>query len=195
MKEFAVCALLLLSVFFAAGRAAAAEPAELVVFGAASMTETLTQIAELYKKAEPDVKLTFNFDSSGTLKTQIEEGAVCDIFISASQKQMNQLDIASDKNEKKLDFVLEGTRVNLLENRVVLVVPKGNPAGVKDFKDVGTDAVRLVALGNDDVPVGQYSREIFTNMGLWDGMQKKITFGSNIKKITTQMQRSRYIQT
>ena len=78
---------------------------------------------------------------------------------------MNQLDIASDKNEKKLDFVLEGTRVNLLENRVVLVVPKGNPAGVKDFKDVGTDAVRLVALGNDDVPVGQYSREIFTNMG------------------------------
>ena len=141
MKEFAVCAFLLLSVFFAASRAVAAEPAELVVFGAASMTETLTQIAELYRKAEPDVKLTFNFDSSGTLKTQIEEGAVCDIFISASQKQMNQLDIASDKNEKKLDFVLEGTRVNLLENRVVLVVPKGNPAGVKDFKDVGTDAV------------------------------------------------------
>ena len=103
MKEFAVCALLLLSVFFTAGRAVAAEPAELVVFGAASMTETLTQIAELYKKAEPDVKLTFNFDSSGTLKTQIEEGAVCDLFISASQKQMNQLDIASDKNEKKLD--------------------------------------------------------------------------------------------
>ena len=188
MKEFAVCALLLLSVFFVAGRASAAEPTELVVFGAASMTETLTQITELYKKAEPNVKLTFNFDSSGTLKTQIEEGAVCDLFISASQKQMNQLDIASDKNEKKLDFVLEGTRVNLLENRVVLVVPKGNPAGVKDFKDVRTDAVRLVALGNDDVPVGQYSREIFTNMGLWDGMQKKITFGSNVKEVTTQVQ-------
>lgn len=188
MKEFAVFAVLMLSVLFVAGRASAAEPKELVVFGAASMTETLTRIADLYKKVEPDVKLTFNFDSSGTLKSQIEEGAVCDVFVSASQKQMNQLDIASEKNEKKLDFVLEGTRVNLLENRVVLVVPKGNPAKVTEFKDVGTDAVRLVALGNDDVPVGQYSREIFTNMGLWDGMQKKVTFGGNVKEVAVQVQ-------
>ena len=187
VKEFAVCGLLVLSVFLVSGRASAAEPAELVVFGAASMTETLTRIAELYKETEPNVKPTFNFDSSGTLKTQIEEGAVCDLFISASRRQMDQLDAASDKNEKKLDFVLEGTRVDLLENRVVLVVPEGNPAGVKDFKDVGTDAVRLVALGNDDVPVGQYSREIFTSMGLWDGMQKKITFGSNVKEVAMQV--------
>ena len=83
---------------------------EIVVFAAASMTETLTEIAELYKEVCPDVRLIFNFDSSGTLKTQIEEGAVCDLFISAGQKQMDQLDIKED------------TRINILENKVVLAV-------------------------------------------------------------------------
>ena len=96
-----------------------AEPVELIVFAAASMTETMNQIAELYKAKAPNVTLTYNFDSSGTLKTQIQEGAECDLFISAGQKQMNQLDITADPevNTDKLDFVLEGTRINLLENR------------------------------------------------------------------------------
>lgn len=164
-----------------------AEPAELIVFAAASMKETLTRVAELYKSAAPNVTLTFTFDSSGTLKTQIEEGADCDIFISAAQKQMNQLDSAADPkvNDKGLDFVLQGTRVNLLENRVVMAVPEGNPAGVASFDDVNTGKVKLIALGNADVPVGQYSREIFTNMGVWDAIQGKITFGSNVKEVTT----------
>ena len=82
---------------------------EVVVFAAASMTETLTEIEALYEKANPEIDLIFNFDSSGTLKTQIQEGAVCDLFISAGQKQMNQLDITRDeeKNPERLDFVLE----------------------------------------------------------------------------------------
>lgn len=160
------------------------EPVELIVFAAASMTETLTEIADLYKTVAPNVTLVYNFDSSGTLKTQIEEGAACDIFISAAQKQMNQLDSTSEANEG-LDFVLQGTRVNLLENKVVLVVPEGNPAGVESFEDVPTDKVSLVALGNSDVPVGQYSEEIFTNMGVWEDLQSKITFGSNVKEVTT----------
>ncbi len=104
---------------------APAEEIELIVFAAASMTETLTEIKGLYEAANPGVKITYNFDSSGTLKTQIQEGAECDLFISAGQKQMNQLDstASAEVNTEGLDFVLQGSRINLLENKVVLVVP------------------------------------------------------------------------
>ena len=156
---------------------------ELVVFAAASMTETLNEIAVLYEAVAPNVKLVYNFDSSGTLKTQIEEGADCDVFLSAAQLQMNQLDADG------LDMILQGTRVDLLENKVTLVVPEGNPANVTSFEDVMSDAVSLVALGNSDGPVGQYSEEIFTYMGLWDSLNDsyKITFASNVKEITSQV--------
>lgn len=168
------------------------EPVELVVFAAASMTETMNQIAELYKTVAPNVTLVYTFDSSGTLKTQIQEGADCDIFISAAQKQMNQLDASVDAgggNTEGLDFVLQGTRCNLVENKVTLVVPEGNPAGIASFDDVATDKVKLIALGNSDVPVGQYSEEIFTAMGVWDQLNagQKITFGTNVKEVTSQV--------
>ena len=110
---------------------------ELVVFAAASMTETLTQIAEQYQTVDPGVKLVFNFASSGDLLTQIKEGADCDIFISAAPKQMNELDGTladdSDKNPDGLDELLEGTRFDMLENKVVLAVPDGNPKGIESF--------------------------------------------------------------
>lgn len=113
----------------AQGGGETADPVELTVFAAASLTETLNQIAEDYKTVAPDVTLTFNFDSSGTLKTQIQEGAVCDLFISAGQKQMDQLDASADAsvNTEGLDFVLEGSRIDLLENKVTLAVSEGNP--------------------------------------------------------------------
>ena len=170
-----------------------AEAAEVTlnVFAAASMTETLTEIQEMYKEVAPNVTLVFNFDSSGTLKTQIQEGADCDIFISAAQKQMNQLDKDADPevNTEGLDYVLEGTRINLLENKVVLAVPDGNPKGIESFADLGTDKLSLLALGNEDVPVGQYSEEILTNLGMLDQLEQenKITYGSNVKEVTTQV--------
>ena len=176
----------------AAGDSAAeAEPVTLNVFAAASMTETLTEIQEMYKDVAPNVTLVFNFDSSGTLKTQIQEGADCDLFISAAQKQMNQLDKDADPemNTEGLDYVLEGTRVNLLENKVVLAVPDGNPKDIESFEDLGTDKLSLLALGNEDVPVGQYSTEILTNLGILDSLEAegKITYGSNVKEVTTQV--------
>ena len=176
----------------AAGDSAAeAEPVTLNVFAAASMTETLTEIQEMYKEVAPNVTLVFNFDSSGTLKTQIQEGADCDLFISAAQKQMNQLDKDADPevNTEELDYVLEGTRVNLLENKVVLAVPDGNPKDIESFEDLGTDKLSLLALGNEDVPVGQYSTEILTNLGILDSLEAegKITYGSNVKEVTTQV--------
>lgn len=167
------------------------EQVTLNVFAAASMTETLEKIQEMYKEEAPNVTLVFNFDSSGTLKTQIQEGADCDLFISAAQKQMNQLDKNADPsvNEEGLDFVLEGSRINLLENKVVLAVPDGNPAGIEAFADLGTDKLTLLALGNEDVPVGQYSTEILTNLELLDKLEadQKITYGSNVKEVTTQV--------
>ncbi|MEG1602335.1 MAG: molybdate ABC transporter substrate-binding protein [Cloacibacillus sp.] len=179
MKKLSLtlCAVVCAVAVFAAQ---AAYAAELSVFAAASMTESMNQIAEMYKKVDPNVKLVFNFDSSGTLKTQIEQGAECDIFISAGQKQMNQI------NDK---FVLPGSRFNIVANRVVLIVPKGkNPTKISSFADVVTDKVKLIALGNSDVPVGQYSVEIFKNMGLWDKLtaENKITYASNVKEVLAQ---------
>ena len=172
-----------------------AEPVELIVFAAASMTETMNQIAEMYKTVAPNVTLTYNFDSSGTLKTQIQEGTECDLFISAGQKQMNQLDITADPkvNTDKLDFVLEGTRVNLLENRVTLCVPEGNPKDIKSFDDLADklkEGSVLMAMGNSDVPVGQYTQKILAFYGLDEEKLAKdgvITYGTNVKEVTTQV--------
>lgn len=171
------------------------EPIELTVFAAASMTETLTEIGEMYKTIAPNVTITFNFESSGTLKTQIEEGAVCDLFISAAQKQMNQLDSSKsgDDNPDGLNFVEQGTRVNLLENKVTLVVPEGNPKGLTGFDDMAEKLKSgeiLLAMGNSDVPVGQYTQKIFAFYGLDEAALAEagsITYGTNVKEVTTQV--------
>ena len=171
-----------------------AEPApegELIVFAAASMTETLTEIGGLFTEANPGVDIVFNFDSSGTLKTQIEEGADVDVFISAGQKQMNQLDIEADPevNTDGLDFVLPGTRFNILENKVALAVPDGNPAGIESYDDWAAklDAADdlFLAMGNSDVPVGQYTQKILAYYGLdEEALANVITYGSNVKEVT-----------
>ncbi len=173
-----------------------AEPVELIVFAAASMTETLTEISELYKTVAPNVTLTFNFDSSGTLKTQIEEGADCDLFISAAPLQMNQLDASRDAeggNTDGLDFVLSDTRIDLLENKVALAVPEGNPAEIQSYDDLAaglTDGSILLAMGNADVPVGQYTQKILSYYDLSEeeiAAAGNITYGSNVKEVTTQV--------
>ena len=170
-----------------------AESTELIMFAAASMTETLTEIAELYKSVAPDVEIVYNFDSSGTLKTQIEEGADCDLFISAAPKQMNALDITSEANTAGLDFVLQGTRINLLENKVALAVPEGNPKNVTSYDQLieGLKAGSLMlAMGNSDVPVGQYTQKILAYYGVSEeelAAAGVITYGSNVKEVTTQV--------
>ena len=165
----------------AASSEASGESVQLTVFAAASLTETLNEISEQYKTVAPNVELVFNFDSSGTLKTQIQEGADCALFLSAAQKQMNAL--------QDEDLINTGTRVDLLENKVVLAVPEGNPADIQSFEDIGTDKCKRIALGNEDVPVGSYSIEILTNLGILDELESsnKITYGSNVKEVTTQV--------
>lgn len=172
-----------------------AEPVELTVFAAASMTETLTELGDLYMKEHENVTIVFNFDSSGTLKTQIQEGAVCDIFISAGQKQMDQLDInaSADVNTEGLDFVLADTRFDILENKVALAVPEGNPANINSYEDLkaGLEAGNiLLAMGNADVPVGQYTQKILAYFSLDEATlaaNGSLTYGTNVKEVTTQV--------
>ena len=168
---------------------------EVVVFAAASLTESLTEIEILYEAEHPDVDLVFNFDSSGTLKTQIQEGAVCDVFISAGQKQMNQLDITKDeeKNPERLDCVLEGSRIDLLENKVALVVPENAEKDINGFDNLTEwlkDGNILMAMGNADVPVGQYTQKILAYYGLDEetlAAAGKLSYGTNVKEVTTQV--------
>lgn len=179
----------------ASANADSGEPTELTVFAAASLTETLEQIAEDYKAVAPDVTLTFNFDSSGTLKTQIQEGADCDVFISAAQKQMDQLGAAADPsvNTEGLDFVQSDSRLDLLKNKVTLAVPEGNPKGIDSFDSLAEHLQAgdiLLAMGNSDVPVGQYTQKILTHYGLDEAALANagcLTYGTNVKEVTTQV--------
>ena len=173
----------------------AAQSVELIVFAAASLTETLTAIGETYSAENPGVTFRFNFDSSGTLKTQIQEGADCDLFISAGQKQMDQLDIMAlaDVNKDRLDFVDSDTRVDLLENKVVLCVPEGSDKGIDSFDALAEHLKAqdiLFCMGNSDVPVGQYTQKILAYYQLDEAALAAagvITYGSNVKEVTTQV--------
>ena len=179
----------------AAASSQAAQSVELIVFAAASLTETLTAIGETYSAENPGVTFHFNFDSSGTLKTQIQEGADCDLFISAGQKQMDQLDIiaSADVNKDRLDFVDSDTRVDLLENKVVLCVPEGSDKGIDSFDALAEHLKAqdiLFCMGNSDVPVGQYTQKILAYYDLDEDALAAagvITYGSNVKEVTTQI--------
>ena len=179
----------------AAASSEAAQSVELIVFAAASLTETLNAIGESYTAEHPEVTFRFNFDSSGTLKTQIQEGADCDLFISAGQKQMNQLDItaSADVNTDGLDFVDPSTRVDLLENKVVLCVPEGSDKGIDSFDALAEHLKAqdiLFCMGNSDVPVGQYTQKILAHYDLDEealAAAGVITYGSNVKEVTTQI--------
>ena len=170
-------------------------PIELTVFAAASLQETLTELGEKYMANHQNVTIIFNFDSSGTLKTQIQEGAEADIFLSAGQKQMNQLDITADGdvNTEGLDFVEQGTRFDILENKVALAVPEGNPAGIHSYDELAAalaDGSVMLAMGNSDVPVGQYTQKILAYYDLNEddlAADGCITYGGNVKEVTAQV--------
>ena len=179
----------------ASSEAASGESVELIVFAAASLTETLNAIAETYSAENPGVTFSFNFDSSGTLKTQIQEGADCDLFLSAGQKQMNQLDstASAEGNTEGLDFVDAESRVDLLENKVVLCVPEGGNKGIDSFDSLAEHLKAediLFCMGNSDVPVGQYTQKILAYYDLDEAALAAagvITYGSNVKEVTTQV--------
>lgn len=147
---------------------------EVYVFIAASLSNAMTEIADLYRQTQPNVKITFNADSSGALQTQIEEGAECDLFFSAATKQMTTL---SDEG-----YVDAASIVDLLENKVVLIKPTGAKTKVTGFENI--DEAKSLALAAESVPVGDYARQIFKNLGIWDKVQKmEINEGSNVTAV------------
>ena len=167
-----------MSVSMLATGAMAAEEAELkgevYTFIAASLSNAMEEIQEDFNEIYPDVEILYNADSSGTLQTQIEEGARCDIFFSAADKQMNAL--VEEELAKK------DTVEDILENKVVLIKPKDGETKVTGFENI-TDAANL-ALAGDSVPVGQYAREIFENLGMTDAINEmEINEGKNVTEV------------
>lgn len=150
----------------------------LTIPAAASLKDVTKDIAKKYKEKEPNVKLDFSYGSSGALQTQIEEGAEADIFISAAQKQMDAL-------EKK-DFINKKSRINLLENKLVLIVPKDSKKHIKSFEDLAKSEVKKIALGEPKaVPAGQYSEGVFQKLGILDKIKKKANYGSDVRQVLT----------
>lgn len=179
-RIFAVLMAGMMAAGFNAGAVQAAEePAEdlsgeVYVFIAASLSNAMEEIQKNFNEQYPYVEILYNADSSGTLQTQIEEGSRCDIFFSAATKQMNAL---VEEGLAKEDTVTE-----LLENKVVLIKPAGGETSVTGFENI-TDAANL-ALAGESVPVGQYAREIFTNMGIMDQVEAmEINEGKNVTEV------------
>lgn len=132
------------------------EETEIQVFIAASLNTVMTELADMYNEDHPNVKITFNPDSSGTLLTQIQEGYECDIFFSAAQKQMDDLEADG--------LMVEGTRANVVNNQVVVVTLKDSGTQVTGLEDIGK--AESVALAGGSVPVGRYTRQALINLGM-----------------------------
>lgn len=152
------------------------ETVELTVLAAASLTDVCNEIGERYEAAHENVRLNFSYGGSGALQTQIEEGAPADIFMSAAMKQMTALD-----EEGLMD---SDSIIQLLENKIVLVVPAGSDTDLSSFEEVATDKVRMIGLGEpESVPVGQYSEEVFATLNLLDAVKAKANYGSDVRTV------------
>jgi molybdate transport system substrate-binding protein len=152
------------------------EKAELTILAAASLTDVCNELKTMYEREHSNVTLTFSYAGSGALQTQIEEGAPADLFISAAKKQMNAL--------KEKNLMKEDTICNLLENKVVLIVPKDGKLELTSFEDVKKDTVTMIGIGEvESVPAGQYAKRIFTNLGLWETVEAKANFGTDVRTV------------
>jgi len=152
------------------------KPVTLTISAAASLKNAMGEIKTLYKKEKPNVTINYNFGASGALQQQIEQGASADLFFSAATKQMDAL--------QKKGLILDETKVNLLGNSVVLVVKSDSTSSVSDFKDLANDKTKKIALGEPKtVPVGQYSEEIFTSLGILDKIKTKVVYGKDVKEV------------
>ncbi len=148
---------------------------ELLIAAAASLQYVMEdEIQPAFEEANPDIKLSFTFDSSGKLQTQIEEGADADVFFSAAMKQMNAL---KEENLVDADSIVE-----LLENKIALIVPKGSELGITGFEDI-TKAEKIAIGDPESVPVGQYSKEAFESLGMWEDVEEKASFGTNVTEV------------
>jgi molybdate transport system substrate-binding protein len=162
---------------------AAAKPAspqqkqDLTVSAAISMKDALDEVDQIYTAANPLAAIHLNLGASGTLQQQIEQGAPVDVFVSAAPEQMDALEAHG--------LVTAGTRVNVVRNHVVLIVP-ANSTGVSDFQDLTKPGVKMIAVGEPKtVPAGKYAQQVLTHLGLWDQLQPKFVFGKDVRQVLT----------
>jgi molybdate transport system substrate-binding protein len=149
---------------------------ELNISAAASLQNVLTEMTKLYLADKPNTKLTFNFAASGTLQTQIEQGAPADVFFSAATSNMNTL--------KSKGLLVDSTIKNLLGNDIVLIVPSGSTLAISSFADVAGSAVKTIGLGEPaSVPAGKYAQDVFTYYKIWDQVKAKAVFGTPVTQI------------
>ena len=153
-----------------------AEKKEVIVLAAASLKDVCGELETMYEAKNENIDLVFSYAGSGALQAQIEEGAPADLFISAGKKQIKAL---QDGKLMKDDTVCD-----LLENKVVLIVPNDSTLGLTSFEDVKKDEVKMVGVGEiESVPAGQYAQTIFTNLGFWDTVEKKANFGTDVRTV------------
>lgn len=151
---------------------------EIVVLAAASLTDVCGELEKMYEEKNAGTDLLFSFASSGALQTQIEEGAKADIFMSADVKQMNALD---EKGLMDSDSI-----INLLENKLVLIVPSDSESALESFEDVASDEVKMIAIGEpESVPAGKYAMEVFEYLGISDQVSAKANYGSDVRTVLT----------
>ena len=176
----AVATLLLLiswNLFQSVSPATAQQPTSLTVSAAISLSQALTEIKTVYQGSNPNVNITYNFGASGALEQQIQQGAPVDIFFSAATKQMNGL--------QQANLLINETRRNVLKNRLVLITPK-NGVALSDFKQLTDARIKKIAIGEPkSVPVGQYTQEMLTKIGLWQQLQPKLVLGNNVRQVLT----------
>lgn len=183
-----LCSMMILSVFSGCSKSKSnnvhtgenkeAEPGKqvtILVAAAASLKNCMEKdLKDIFEAENPGIKVNFTFDSSGKLMQQIEEGADADVFISAAEKQMKEL---NDKG-----FILPDSTIDLLENKIVLIVPESSNIQISSFKDILS--AKMIALGDPkSVPAGQYAQEAFQNLGIWDKVQSKASYGTNVTEV------------
>jgi len=172
--------MLLMGALLSCGVRAQAQPVELVVSAAASLKDVMAAIARDYHKRQPNVRVRFNFASSGTLQRQIEQGAPVDLFIAAADKNMNEL-AARNLIDKKTRHVLAG-------NVLVLIAPQNSKLPLRRFKDVVSPALTHIAIGGPAVPAGMRAEEVFRKLGIWPQVQRKAVRGKDVREVLTQVE-------
>ena len=169
------CAIAWLGLVLTPARLAARPPVRLTVSAAASLQDALTAIDQDFQRSHPDIDITPNFGASGTLQLQIEQGAPVDVFVSAAPQQMDAL---AAKN-----LLLADTRANLLENELVLIVPK-NSKTVANFGDLKRPDVHVIAVGDPrSVPAGTYAQQVLTALGIYDAVKSKMTLATDVRQV------------
>ncbi|WP_027414668.1 molybdate ABC transporter substrate-binding protein [Aneurinibacillus terranovensis] len=157
---------------------APAQKTELMISAAASLTDALNEVKTSFEQEHPNIRLTYNFGSSGKLAQQIGQGAPADVFLSASNKDMDTL--------QAKNLIVKDSRVTFAKNELVLITNKDNPIHITSFKDIAPEKIQQFAIGEpQSVPAGRYTKEVLENLKLWDALQSKLVLGKDVRQVLT----------